>query len=563
MAPSGRALPPISSERAPTPSWRRWIAVDGGAALALAALPLVAWAREGVERAEGQPWWVLDSDQYLFGPDAAAWAQNALALNQGRLADLDPHRLPTWTLFTSWAMDVGGWDVALAGHLVNRLEHVLLGPVLYVLGRALGLGPFAFAAAAIATMQPALLAAACHFGIDPTVTFLLVLMLLASWAAGRRWWFAPVAGSIAALTMVAHLTALAFPLCGLGLCLTSGKGVVRRGLAALIYAGAGALLFRQVFTVFPMLPQDFFANALAEGVTPSDAGMLSQAASQEAVASVVRGNAGAALDGALRFMAEAFQPIAWPWPATIALIWLGFVGPRAFRRPPGEPPGRWPVVRRVLHSLAEGFFLASACAPLLAFAAAKSPERYSENLLPVAALLICRGAATLVSAAGWLAESIPQLIHRRWHLENAVAVVLVGGWVVGEWREPHQRAGVLAPAWEKNALLIGRSLAEHFPAGGGGASALREALPYAGLLYCPSTVCPFADSVPSFHQCVAIIREECAGTGAIPLVVTDGLTVEQRPVLRGQFEAWVEAQLPPVATVGGSRIYSIPRHGEL
>ncbi len=537
--------------------------VDSAAAISLAALPLFAWTREGVERAEGQPWWVLDSDQYLFGPDAAAWAQNALSLNQGRLADLDPHRLPTWTLFTSWAMNLGGWDVALAGHLVNRLEHVLLGPVLYLLGRALGLGPFAFAAAALAAMQPALLAAACHFGIDPTVTFLLCLMLLASWAAGRRWWFAPVAGAIAALTMVSHLTALAFPLCGLGVCLTSGKGVVRRVLGVLLYAGAGVLVFRQVFNVFPMLPQDFFANALAEGVTPTEGGMLSPAASQEAVVSVVRGNAGAALDGALRFIAEAFQPIGWPWQATIVLIWLGVVGPKAFRRPPGEEPRRGPAVRRVLHSLAEGFFLASTCAPLLAFAAAKSPERYSENLLPVAALLICRGAATLVSAGGWLTEYLPALRPRRWHLENAVAAALVGGWVVGEWREPHQRAGVLAPAWEKNALLIGRALTEHFPAGGGGASALREALPYAGLLYCPSTVCPFADSVPSFQQCVSVIREECAGAGAIPLVVTDGLTLEQRPLLRGQFEAWVETQLTPVATIGGSRIYSIPRTGDL
>ncbi len=537
--------------------------VDGAGMLALAALPLMAWSREGVVRAERQPWWVLDSDQYLFGPDAAAWAQNALALNQGRLADLDPHRLPTWTIFTSWAMDIGGWDVALSGHLVNRVEHVLLGPVMYLLGRALGLGPFAFAAAAIATMQPALLAAACHFGIDPTVTFLLGVMLLASWAAGRRWWFAPVAGAVAALTMVSHLTALAFPLCGLGLCLTSGKGVVRRVLAVLLYAGAGALVFRQVFNVFPMLPQDFFANALAEGVTPTEGGMLSQAASQEAVLSVVRQNASQGLDGALRFIAEAFRPVGLPWPATILLIWLGFIGPKAFRRPLGERRRRGPVVRRGLQSLAEGFFLASTCAPLLAFAAAKSPERYSENLLPVAALLICRGAATLVSAGAWLAEYVPALAERRWRLENAVAAALVGVWVVGEWQEPHQRAGVLAPAWEKNALLIGRSLAENFPAGGGAASSLREALPYAGLLYCPSTVCPFADSVPSFQQCVAIIREECAGTGAIPLVVTDGLTLEQRPVLRGQFEAWAETQLQPIATIGGSRIYSIPRAGEL
>jgi hypothetical protein len=542
----------------------RTLLPDALALLALLVLPVAAWAREGVSRSASQPWWQLDTDPYLFGPDAGAWAQNALALHQGRLADLDPHRLPTWTLLTSWTMDLTGWDVVFAGHLVNRAEHVLLGPVLYLLGRSLGLGPLSFVAAALAVMQPALLAAACRFGIDPTVTFLVPLMLLTARWGGRVWWLAPIAGAIAGLTMVSHLTAIAFPACGLLLCLVSGKGVLRRLLAGALYAGATWLIFQWVFSVFPMLPTTFFENAVAEGISPTGgSSQASQFASREAAVAILQSNGGKALDGALVFITEHLRPVALPWALSVAFVWLGLLGPDALRkRSDGIRAGWRGRVPIVLRSGLEGVAVGSAAAPLLAFFASNAPERYSDNLLPIGALIIVRGAATALAGLAVLAtwRLSPRL--QRW-AEPALFAVVALGWSVGEWREPHQRAPVKAAPEEKRALLIGKAVAEHFPPGGSGASALREVLPYAHLRYCPKTVCPFGDTEPSYRQCIEILRKECPGEGDFPLVVTEGLTTEQRSERRARFEAWVGTRLRPVAEAGGALIYAIPREGEL
>jgi hypothetical protein len=540
----------------------RALALDAAALLGLLALPILAWNREGVTRSAGQAWWEVDTDPYLFGPDAGAWAQNALALHQGRLADLDPHRLPTWTLFTSWTMDLTGWDVVYAGHLVNRAEHVLLGPVLYLLGRSLGLGALSVAAAALVVIQPALLAAACRFGIDPTVTFLVPLMLLTARWGGRVWWLAPLSGAVAGLTMVSHLTAVAFPLCGLLLCLVSGRGVWRRLLAGILYGLAAWLTFKWVFSVFPMLPSVFFENAIAEGISPTaGAAPSSQATSREAALEILKANGGKALDGALVFIAEHFRPTALPWALGVALVWLGLLGPGAVRALPAG--GGWRArAGAVARSGLEGLAVASALAPLLAFAASKAPERYSENLLPVAAFVTVRGGATVLAFAAALAGL---RLAPRWRrlLEPALFAAAALIWGVGAWREPHAAAPVKASPEERRALPIGRALAEHFPPGGAGASALREVLPYANLRYCPSTVCPFSDTEASYAQCVTILQKECAGEGDIPLVVVDGLTTEQRSERRAHFEEWVGTRLAPVATVGNAKIYALPREGGL
>lgn len=542
---------------------RRVAAVlDVVAVVVLVVLPIVAWQREGVVPAAGQPAWIFESDQYLYGPDAAAWAQNALALDQGRLADLDAHRLPTWTMLTVGVMRLTGWDVALSGHLVNRLLHVLLGPVLYALGRGLGLRGLAFAAAGLVVIQPALLAAACRFGVDPTVTFLVPLLLLTAWQGGRTWALAPLGGAVAALTMVSHLTALGFPLCGLCLCAASAPRSWWRGpLSVLLYAGAGYLTFRAVFSVFPMLAGDFFVNSLAEGVAPTH-GAGDQDGSRDAALAMVQANAPQALDRALRLITTTFRPAFLPWSASVALVWLGFVGPQAWAT--AEPGEGWSArVGRVLRSAVQGFAVASAMAPLLAFAAAGSPERYSDNLLPAAALVMATGAATVVSALGGLLAWRPSWAWARPGVEVVLSGALAVAWVASEWQEPHQRAPILAPGEERAALPVGRALAEHFPPGGGGVSAMREVLPYAGLTYCPLTVCPTRADEMSYRTCIKIMRKECPGEGDIPLVVMEGLTLEQRSEARASFEAWVGERLAPVATVGTSRIYAIPREGEL
>ena len=356
----------------------------------------------------------------------------------------------------------------------------------------------------------------------------------------------------------------AFPLCGLLVCLASGRGVLRRLLAGLLYTGAVWLTFKWVFSVFPMLPTVFFENAVAEGISPTGGSSLaSQDASREAALTVVRENGAKALNATLVFLAEHLRPVLVPWSLSVAFVWLGLVGPDAVRRlPDGGPTGWKGRVAVVFKSVLIGLAVASAAAPLLAFMASKAPERYSDNLLPVGAFVIVRGAATVAALVAALAT---WRLAPRWQrrVEPAVFVALALVWTVGEWREPHQRAPVKAAPEERRALVIGKAVAAHFPAGGSGASALREVLPYANLRYCPNTVCPFGDTEPSYRQCVEILRKECAGEGDIPLVVVGGLTLEQRSERRARFEEWVGTQLEPVAQAGGATIYAIPREGEL
>ena len=541
-------------------------ALDAIAIGLVAILPTLAWQREGVTPAEGKPSWVFDSDQYLYGPDAAAWAQNALALHQGRLADLDPHRLPTWTILTAGAMRWLDLDVAMAGHLVNRAEFVLLGPVVYLLGRALGLRAFALLAAALVAMQPMLLASACRFSVDPTVTFLVPLTLLTAWCAGRWWWTAAFGGMIAGLTMVCHLTTIAYPATGLLFCLAAGRGWWR--VASLVLYAAGAyLVFRYVFSIFPILPDEFFRDALAEGITPTGGDLTSagREAAREHALETLRVNAPVALDTAVRLILSTFRPVLVPWAVLLPVAWLGCLGPDAVRRPAEAVTGSaaWATARRVGGSLAGGFALATASAPLVAFAAAKSPERYSWNLLAAGAVLFARGAATLVAGLVHLPLPGPGRAALRGRLELGLAVACTAAWAWGEWEEPHQRAPITAPMEERRALSIGQALSEHFPPGIGAASCLREALPYAGLTYCPHTVCPFDDNEVGYRRCVAILREECTGEGDIPLVVTGGLTLEQRGEKRAHFETWIGTRLKPVANAGGADIYAIPRTGDL
>ena len=112
-------------------------------------------------------------------------------------------------------------------------------------------------------------------------------------------------------------------------------------------------------------------------------------------------------------------------------------------------------------------------------------------------------------------------------------------------------------------MPVGKALAQHFESGVGAAVPLREALPYAGMVYCPNTVCPFSDDEAGYRQCIDIIRQECRGSGPIPYVVTPGLTPEQETEPRRHMDDWIASKLEPVATVGSSRIFALPREGDL
>ncbi|HNC94672.1 MAG TPA: hypothetical protein PKW90_01040, partial [Myxococcota bacterium] len=134
-------IKPLLARLQAVPAATLWLGADGVAVVFLLVWGGMLWPMGG---GDGLPFWATITDKMLFGPDAAAWAANALAFFDRRYDDLDFHRMPTWTLMTAAGMTTG-LDVVLSGHLVNHLMHLLLPVVLYFLGslggsRGAGLG---------------------------------------------------------------------------------------------------------------------------------------------------------------------------------------------------------------------------------------------------------------------------------------------------------------------------------------------------------------------------------------------------------------------------------------
>ncbi|MBM4392918.1 MAG: hypothetical protein FJ090_17470 [Deltaproteobacteria bacterium] len=537
---------------------RAWI-VDLVAALGLAAVAARFLAAVPGPPAEGLPVWASGNDAYIWGPDAGGWALNTLAFASGRWEDLDPHRMPTWSIFTATLMHISGLDVALAGHLLNKLFHVLLGPAIYLLGRAMGMRAGAAAAGLLAVAQPELLAAAGRYGIDPTVTFLVPFTLLSAWASGRWWMLAPIGGVIAGFTTVCHLTALGFAVPGLLLVLTCGRGWWRL-LAAVLYAAAAVGTVYGVYSIFPTIPEGFLVDVFAEGIAPA-AGTtpVEQVQHQADALATLQANAPLAFDSVVALVVESFRVRGLPWGLLLALPWLGLFGPPALEEiAVGDRSLPRRFARAVWIGVASGLPVACALAPLLALQAADAPSRYSDNLLPVAGLLVMRGLSLLASPVSMFVARFLS-IHAALLLEAlAFTWVAWAAWPIVV-NSASLRMGV--PPDEARAMPVGRALAEHFESGIGAASPLREALPYAGMVYCPTTVCPFSDNEQGYLYCVQVIRKECRGDGDIPYVVTPGLTPEQQTEPRRHMDAWIAEKLEPVAEVGSTKIYAIPREG--
>ncbi|MFN7145546.1 MAG: glycosyltransferase family 39 protein, partial [Myxococcota bacterium] len=219
---------------------------------------------------EGSPFWARLRDHLLEGPDAGAWASNAVALWLGRQDELDPHRLPILPYLTSFALRIHP-DPALAGHLVNHLLHLALGPVVFLLGRRwMGRGP-ALGAALLAVTYPPAVMAAERYGVDPLVAVALPASLLAAEGAARRWALSPVFGLVVGLLATCHLTTIGMPVPALLLTLFRGDPGWRRWLGALGLVAGALLGVGLAFASYPTLPWDILVGSLAEGVTPSGA----------------------------------------------------------------------------------------------------------------------------------------------------------------------------------------------------------------------------------------------------------------------------------------------------
>jgi len=474
------------------------------------------------------PAWASLGDVVLSGPDAGEWASAATAFAQGRYEDLDPHRMPTWPLLVGTLM---AWmpDVALAGHFLNHVCVVAAALAVYLLarpgaGRGLALG----AAVAVACCPP-LVEASRRLGSDSLLTALVLGLMLTAYLAARRWWLAPLAGVVAALCASTHYTALAFPVPALVLILIAGRGRWWERLAApLLYLGAGALTLKGIFSIFPVPSPAGFSRALAEGISQGSQGVGADTRTDwsDALAIFSEADVLGAVNGAVSIALQWLVPSWLPWGLAVVLPWLGLVGLIRERRRP---------VRAVGRGLAVGIPLLLCLSPLPFLAAAGAPERYSQTLIPIAALLLARGLALPLGLVDMAVKAkVP-----RWPagvLGLGVGLALAAGLWQGaaRWVKPMPPRTEDVSAWQ-----LGRAIAENFPAGGHVACPIREANVLAGRDYCPRTVCPTGTSESAFWFCLGIMNQECEGDGDLPYVSAVKSRGDERSENRKAMDAWV------------------------
>jgi hypothetical protein len=515
------------------------------------------------------PFWGTGDDLLLVGPDAGAWASSAHAVHQGDWGSLDEHRMPTFSIVVGALLFLQP-DVAIAGHLLNHLAMLLLPLVLYGLGRIGGGRGVGFGAGFLVACCGPLLNASRLYGIDPLIFFLLPASLLLTAAVRRWWWLAPAAGAVVAATTITHFTTLpmwAPPL--LLLVLAGPRPWWRRLLATALFLATGAGALWLVFQVFPFPTSAELAHNISEGIAPGSGSTQAPSLNEEALA-ILQSGMGPAIDRAVTNVMLVLRPSWVPWYLGLALPWLGAVGIglRRIRREPGSTP----LWKRLFGSLdlALGVVLLSYLAPLPLLAAAQAPERYGWNLLPIAALLLMRGLASLSLP---LEHGIRQL-WGRW--PTGLLTMLVAAAVAwAAWNNGHGNRYVLPPSMDgQEVRQLGELIEEHFEPGGGAVCTVREAVAHAGRQYCPQSPCPIGIGERFFEQCLATMGVECAGEGPLPFVVLQQASrlphTKLQPEAGGPsrpervaFDEWMLERYPPADSFEARQftatLLSVPR----
>jgi hypothetical protein len=585
--------PPPPAPRGPSPARaralalaRRWLP-ELAPLLLLVVLLSLSWPRglplAGLDMAP-PPWWGGPRDQLLDGPDAGEWARNALLMAEGDLDALDHHRLPGWLLLLAGVMKVLP-DVALAGHLSNRLLFGATALSLYAIGRLGGSRSVGLMAAGLALSAEHLAIASQRFGVDMAVAGGLSMAFALTLAATRWWGLGLLAGAAAGWATGLHYTTLPYtlPLIVL-LLLRAGPGALRKaGAVALFLAGAAAVIWGML-QVYPIPQWSRFLEDIANGVNPGYRGHGS-VGSVEATLDRIRAGLPPALSAAPALATSmlelprvaALLPGWGPFAAWIGVIGvgLGLATPKRGEPPPVQAPGSatpaggWGAV---LSDMGVGVPLLLCLAPLPLLSAVDAPIRYGANLLPFVALLMARGVVGLVLLAergldlGLLRASgkLPLRRPLRWPvglLSFAVAVFCVENAVNSRARvrEPHRLTDD-----EIGTLLLSGALREAFAPGQPVACPVREAVFMAGLRYCPDRVCPVTADERAYLQCLQVLNEECKGELDIGYVATTARHFyDPNATARPQMDAWVAAQWPPVSAVGFQRftatVHKIPR----
>lgn len=501
------------------------------------------------------PWWGSIRDVMLEGPDAGEWARNIRLVEQWQLDQLDHHRMPAWMLMVAAVMKLQP-DVVLAGHVVNRSLYLLLGLSCFGLGRLRGGRMVGLLTAAMALALPHAMSASQRFGIDIAVTAMIPTVMLVALVATRWWWMALPAGLIAGLAAGLHYTTPPYLLPPLLLLLLQGRGLLPRLGGLLLFTAGAALSVRLLLEIYPVPSMAMFINDLASGLSPGGPGPGRAETVQAALAGVradIIGHATVATASAV----DVVRISGLPWGLMIALPWLGVVGLSLKPTRPGS--GSWWKALLSRTDLALGLSLLVCLAPLPVLTGVGAPERYGNNLLPIVAVLVARGAGSLLSTA----DSLLRVAWAGWPRGPLMMLGLAPlTWAVLGARADARNMPPPMPQ-ELGAMLLADALRELFPPGTGIASPIRESLVVADMSFCPQTVCPTQATEDHFERCVRLLAQQCAGDGPIGYVWTSATHFYDPNAKRAEMDAWVAERWDAVAQVEyadfAARVYLIDR----
>jgi hypothetical protein len=509
------------------------------------------------------PWWGTVRDALLDGPDAGEWAKNMLALQDGRVSELDSHRLPGWVILVNGILFFEP-DVARAGHLMNHLLLLALGLGVFLIGRLgeqrwVGLG-----GAALAMLSGHAIEVSMRFGVDAAVIGLIPWTLVGALLACRKWQLGLLSGAIAGLVTGLHFSTIPYALPALALIVMVAKK--HRWRAAAAHVLGTALVLWGVMQIYPVSSLAEFKSAIANGIAPGYQGGGS-VGSLEASWAVIEGGRATALNRAVAQLMVQIRPSWLPWGVGLLLPWLGIlgIGLKKAGRESGAGKLRWIWARM---DLGLGLGLLFCLAPLPILAAAQAPLRYADNLSPAGALLLVRGMASVVLILGfgirWIAPTGPSLVmlHRipAAALTAALGLTLAGTAV--QDASSHRRP-LLPTVQELGYWQLGQALAGQFPAGTGVASPIREALVPGRLQYCPRQVCPVASDETEFWRCLSVMKVDCAGQESLGYVTTDAELYDPNAVGRRDMDKWVADHFELAQSIElqgfNASLYLIPR----
>jgi hypothetical protein len=519
-------LPTLFDGRSPL--WR--VLADVTALLALVALGLTVWSMDGDP---GIPWWAGPADPLLEGPDSGAWASNILAWTTGETQYLEPHRMPTFILFSGLA---SAWteNVALAGHLVNHLAHLLTPLCVYGIGRLMGSRSVGLGAGILTAVCPFLVQASWRFGVDPTVAFIVPFSLFVALLAARWWWLGPLAGLVGTLAMTAHFTTLfhAIPP-GIAILLFA-KGWRNRTQALLGYAVGVWLTWTVIFRTFVWGGLATLSEAVPEGIGQTETDWSGPLA-------VLQENMGDALGTSVQLVMGALHGRLVPWGLALVLVWIGVVGVGLGRPTKSRGLRRW----WGLFEWRGGLVLLLALGPLPLLAAAQAEARYSYNLLPIVALLFARGMVGPLM----LVDRAVAWRFKKWG-SGVLALVLVLGVGRDFWGASIWKHKPLPPPMSARAgWLIGKAITANFESIKGVVCPFREAIPYTGGRYCPNTRCPSEVNIEAFWDCAEIMDAQCEGEGPLPYVVMWRRAHDERDIPRKAMDQWAKETWGTVAEI--------------